>query len=160
MSDVEETFPAEPALEFVFEARVKVAPPIQMGEADGAQRRIIPIRGGPVDGPRLQGEVLDFGADWQAIRGDGLTNVLARYVIRAGDGTMISVVNTGIRRASEPVIRRLLAGEPVDPSLVYFRAAPVFEVGPGPHQWLGENLFITAGRRRPESVELRFYLVR
>ncbi len=160
MSAATEIFPDEPELEFVFAAAVQVAPPMKLGGADGFERRIVPILGGPVDGPRLKGEVLGFGADWQQVRGDGLTRVLARYLIRAEDGTMIGVVNQGVRRASEPVIRRLLAGEAVDPSLVYFRAAPVFEVGEGPHAWLAENLFVCAGRRRPDVVELRFYRVR
>ena len=155
----EELFPFEPSLELAFEARVLVAPPVMLGEADGKQRRIVPILGGRVEGARLKGEVLAGGADWQAIRSNGVTEVLARYVIRADDGAMISVVNAGIRRASEPVIRRLLAGEAVDPALVYFRAAPIFEVGPGPHAWLTEQLFISAGVRRPDSVEIRFYNV-
>lgn len=155
-----ETFPAEPSLEFVFEARVRVDPPLELGEADGIRRRIVPIRGGRIEGPRLAGEVLPGGADWQSIRPDGLTQVLARYVIRADDGSLISVKNEGVRRASGPVIRRLLAGEPVDPSLVYFRAAPSFETGAGPHAWLTENLFVSGGVRRPDSVEIRFYVVR
>ncbi len=159
MTRDDERFAADPSFEFVFEARVKVAQPLLLGEAGGLQRRIVPILGGVVEGPRLQGEVLAGGADWQGIRPDGVTQVLARYVIRAADGTMISVVNQGVRRASEAVIRRLLAGEPVDPALVYFRAAPTFEVGEGPHAWLTENLFVTAGARRPDSVELRFYRV-
>ncbi len=160
MSQPPEQFPAEPALELVFEVRVQVDPPQILGPAGGLDRRIVPIRGGVVEGPRLRGEVVPGGADWQAIRPDGVTQVLARYVIRAEDGAMISVVNRGIRRASEPVIRRLLAGEPVDPAFVYFRAAPTFEVGPGPHAWLTENLFITSGVRRPDSVQIKFYVVR
>jgi hypothetical protein len=155
----DERFPFEPALALVFQARVLVDPPLLLGEVGGTQRRIVPIRGGRIEGERLQGEVLPGGADWQAIRPNGVTEVLARYVIRADDGAMISVVNSGIRRASEPVIRRLLAGDAVDPALVYFRAAPVFEVGPGPHAWLTEQLFVSAGVRRPDSVEIRFYSV-
>ena len=156
----EERFPLEPSLELAFEAQVLVDPPLMLGEVDGRQRRIVPIRGGRVEGARLNGEVLAGGADWQAIRANGVTQVLARYVIRADDGAMISVVNAGVRRASELVIRRLLAGQPVDPELVYFRAAPTFEVGPGPHAWLTEQLFISAGVRRPDSVHIRFYIVR
>jgi len=156
----QETFPLEPSLEFVFAARGAVDPPMVLGEVSGVQRRIVPIRGGPVEGPRLKGEVLPFGADWQNVRGDGTTEVLARYVIRAEDGTMIQVVNQGVRRASPPVIRRLLAGERVDPALVYFRATPTFDAPEGPHRWLTENLFVTAGQRRPDSVEIRFYAVR
>jgi hypothetical protein len=156
----EETFPLEPSLEFVFAAKVRVDPPMILADEAGVQRRVVPILGGPVEGPRLKGEVLPFGADWQVVREDGTTEVLARYIIRTEDGTMISVVNQGIRRASPAVIRRLLAGERVDPSQVYFRAAPTFEAPDGPHRWLAENLFITAGQRRPDSVEIRFYVVR
>src|SRR6516225_7055958 len=126
-----ETFPAEPELEFVFEVRARVSPPLELGEVDGLQRRIVPIDGGMVQGPRLQGEVLAGGADWQAIGPGGVTRILARYVIRAEDGTMISVENKGVRRADPQTMRRLLAGEPVDPALVYFRAAPSFEAPAG-----------------------------
>jgi hypothetical protein len=155
-----ETFPAEPELEFVFEVRAKVAPPLELGEVDGLQRRIVPIEGGVVEGPRLRGEILPGGADWQAIGPGGLTRILARYVIRAEDGAMISVENKGVRRAAPETMRRLLAGELVDPGLVYFRAAPTFEAPDGPHGWLNENLFVSAGRRRPDSVEIRIYRVR
>ncbi len=154
-----ETFPAEPGLEFVFEVRAHVAPPIELGEAGGMKRRIVPVGAGVVDGPRLKGEVIAGGADWQAIREDGTTQILARYVIRAEDGTMIQVENKGVRRAAPETMKRLLAGERVDPSLVYFRAAPTFEVGAGPHQWLTENLFVSAGKRAPDGVEIRIYRV-
>jgi hypothetical protein len=155
-----ETFPAEPELEFVFEVRARVSRPLELGEVDGLARRIVPIEGGTVDGPALKGEVLAGGADWQAIRPDGLTRILARYVIRAEDGTMISVENRGVRRAAPETIRRLLAGERVDPSLVYFRAAPTFEAPEGPHGWLMQNLFVSAGKRAPDGVEIRVYKVR
>jgi hypothetical protein len=160
MSAPEETYPFEPELEFVFEVRARVSPPIELGEVDGTKRRIVPIDGGVVDGPRLKGKVVAGGADWQRIHGDGLTEILARYVIETDDGALISVVNQGIRRASAPVMKRLLAGERVDPSLIYFRAAPTFEVGEGPHAWLGRNLFISAGKRAPDGVEIKVYMVR
>jgi hypothetical protein len=155
-----ETFPAEPELEFVFQVRARVAPPLELGAVDGLQRRIVPIEGGVVEGPRLSGEVVPGGADWQAILPGGLTRILARYVIRAEDGAMISVENKGVRRAAPETMARLLAGERVDPSLVYFRAAPTFEAPDGPHGWLNENLFVSAGRRAPDAVEIRIYRVR
>lgn len=155
-----EVFPEEPDLEFVFEVHARVSPPLELGEVDGLARRIVPIDGGTVDGPRLKGEVLAGGADWQAIRPDGLTQILARYVIRAEDGTMIQVENKGVRRAEPATMKRLLAGERVDPSLVYFRATPTFEAPEGPHGWLNENLFVSAGKRRPDGVEIRIYRVR
>ena len=144
----------------MFEVHARVSPPLELGEAAGMTRRIVPIDGGTVDGPRLKGEVLAGGADWQAIRPDGLTQILARYVIRAEDGTMIQVENKGVRRAEPATMKRLLAGERVDPSLVYFRATPTFEAPEGPHGWLNENLFVSAGKRRPDGVEIRIYRVR
>jgi hypothetical protein len=154
-----ETFPAEPELEFVFEARARLEPPVELGEQGGLRRRIVPIRDGVVEGPRLRGQILPGGADWQAIHADGVTEILARYVIRADDGAMISVENRGVRRASPETMRRLLGGERVDPALIYFRAAPTFEVGEGPHAWLAQNLFVTAGTRLPDAVQIRFYRV-
>lgn len=148
-----------PALDFVFDLDVKVAPAQELGEAGGGRRRVIPITGGTVKGPRMSGVVLAGGADWQTIRADGTTLLQARYTIQAADGQVIGVINTGVRRASPEVVKRMTAGEIVDPSLYYFRASPVFEVGPGPHQWLTENLFVSVGERLPDLVRLKVYKV-
>jgi hypothetical protein len=42
--------------------------------------------------------VIPGGADWQVVRDDGVGELVARYSIRTGDGTEITVVNRGIRR--------------------------------------------------------------
>ena len=103
------------------------------------------------------GEVLTGGADWQTIRDDGVTLLQARYTIRMDDGATIGVINTGVRRAAPEVVARLTAGEVVDPSLYYFRATPVFEVGSGPYRWLTESVFVSLGERLPDLVRLKVY---
>src|SRR6185437_5769376 len=85
-----------PTLEFVFEARVRVAAPLLLGEAGGTARRIVPILGGEVSGPRLTGHVLPGGTDWQVVEPDGLVALTARYTIEAADGTLIAVENQGL----------------------------------------------------------------
>jgi hypothetical protein len=116
--------------------------------------------GGQVEGPRFKGVILPGGADWQALRiGDGNTQLCARYTLRHEDGTLVSVINTGVRRGPAEVMARLAAGERVDPSLYYFRASPQFDVQPGPHGWLMENTFVCTGRRWPQSVGLDVYQV-
>ena len=87
-------------------------------------------------GVRLAAEVVPGGADWQYVRADGVVELEARYSIRTGDGVEIAVVNRGLRRASPEVMERLNRGEIVDPALVYFRTAPVFEAPAGPYAWL------------------------
>ena len=54
-----------PELRFAFEIDVEVATPLDLGQTQVGHRRIIPIAGGLVSGPKLQGRILAFGADWQ-----------------------------------------------------------------------------------------------
>ncbi|WP_176484564.1 DUF3237 domain-containing protein [Sphingomonas spermidinifaciens] len=150
----------EPRLEFAFQADVALGPIQELGVIDGIRRRIVPIVGGTVTGPRLSGVVMPGGADWQGIRaGDGLTRVFAHYWLKADDGQAISVQNTGLRRAPAAVMQRMMAGEVVPPKSYYFRACPSFEVGDGPHRWLGENIFVCVGARLPDRAIVRVYTV-
>jgi hypothetical protein len=148
---------AAPGLTHRFDLSVRVAEPQELGEVGGGRRRVIPILGGAVTGPALRAEVLAGGADWQTIRPDGLTLLQARYTLKAEDGAVIGVINTGVRRAAPEVVRRLTAGEIVDPALYYFRTTPVFEVGPGPHQWLTESIFVGIAERYPDLVKVRVF---
>lgn len=152
--------PTSPTLEAVFTAEVTVGAAIETRGNLDVRRRIIPILGGAVRGPRLVGEVLTLGADWQLIEDEGsIIRLVARYAIRASDGAVITVVNRAIRRASAAVTARLAAGEAVDPALYYFRGAPSFEAPPGPHRWLSESLFVCSGTRAPRAVVIDFYRV-
>jgi len=150
----------QPGLDFVFRVTVTVDTPQELGVYYNQRKRIVPITGGVVEGPRFNGTVLPGGADWQTLRvGDGNTQVYARYTLRHEDGTLVSVVNSGVRRGPAEVLAKLAAGEEVDPSLYYFRASPQFDVQPGPHGWLMENTFVCVGKRWPQSVELDVYQV-
>jgi Protein of unknown function (DUF3237) len=146
-----------PTLRLVFTARIEVAAPVEQGIVDGIRRRFIAITGGDVSGPRLSGIVLSGGGDWQSIHPDGLTDLFARYSIKADDGTIIAITNPGIRVASPEIIARLAAGEDVNPSLYYFRTTPRFEVATGGHDWLRRQIFVGHGIRKPNEVILECY---
>jgi hypothetical protein len=148
-----------PSLTYAFSARITLAPPVETGEVDGARKRFIAITGGSVYGPRLQGEVLAGGGDWQTILPGGLTDLDTRYSFKAKDGTIIAIRNPGVRTASPEVIERLAKGESVDPSLYYFRTTPRFEVKAGPHEWLRRKMFVARGIRKPDHVVIDFYEV-
>lgn len=154
--------PAAPAptLEYAFTATVLVAAPVEMGQADGGRKRFIAITGGKVEGPRLTGEVLNAGGDWQVIEPTGLARVEAHYFLKASDGTVIEVTNPGVRVASPEVTERLAKGELVDPSEYYFRTTPSFKVTNGPHEWLRRGAFVAGGVRKPDRVLIDFYLVK
>lgn len=150
-----------PTLEFVFRQELTLGPPVETGTFDGLRRRVIPIVGGRVRGPGFQGEVLPGGADWQTVGvADGLALIHARSTLKHADGTVVSMVNEGVRRGPPEVMARLGAGvERVDPASYYFRCTPRFEVQPGPHRWLAEHAFVCVGKRWPEGVHLDVYKV-
>jgi len=67
------------------------------------------------------------------------------------------VRNAGIRHAPPDVMRQLLAGEPADPALVYFRTVPTFETSAPALQWLTRSIFVGVGERYPSEVVVRFW---
>lgn len=148
-----------PPLTWVFSARITLGPPVERGTVDGQRKRFIAITGGDVTGPKLTGTVLPGGGDWQSIHEDGLTELDARYSLKASDGTVIAVTNVGVRVASPEIIKRIAAGEDVDPALYYFRTTPRFEVAEGPHIWLRRSAFIARGIRKPDHVVIEFFRV-
>ena len=146
-------------LTHAFTAFVDAGVPLELGAVGTGRRRIIPILGGSVSGPRLAATILPGGADWQIIRPNGTAEVVARYTLQATDGTLIAVTNTGLRRGPPEVIARLAAGEPVDPAEYYFRTAPVFAAPPGPHAWLCETIFVATGERHAKQVVIKVFAV-
>jgi hypothetical protein len=149
--------PAPPGLAFAFELRVRVGAPVEIGEVAHGRRRIVPILGGTVDGPMLKGTVPSGGADWQMIQPDGFSELDTRYTIETDKGQIVYVQNAGIRHAAPDVMQKLLAGQIVDPKLVYFRTVPKFETSVPELQWLARSVFVGVGERFPEEVVVRFF---
>lgn len=115
--------------EFAFEALVGIAPPTPMGATALGRRRFIGITGGAFKGPRIEGEVIPGGADWQTVRADGVTVIEAIYALKTSDGAVIAVRNLG-----------LVA--PVDGGPPYVRTTPSFDAPQGPHDWLNRSIFV------------------
>jgi hypothetical protein len=148
-----------PQLEFIFAADVTVDPPLDVGNIGKGTRRFVPIAGGEVSGPKLRGEVLRGGGDWQIIRDDGVAELEARYTLRTEDGALIFVRNYGLRHGPRHVIAALAAGETVDHSSYYFRGATFFETGAAQYVWLTKQIVVCVGEREPARVRLKFYQV-
>jgi len=146
-----------PALTLAFTLHVQVGPPMELGEVPAGRRRIIPILGGTFDGPLLRGKVLAGGADWQIVQPDGLAKLDTRYALQTEDGKLIYIQNAGLRHASPEVTKKLLAGEPVDPSQVYFKTVPTFETAAPDLQWLTRSIFVGTGERYPTEVVIRVW---
>jgi hypothetical protein len=149
----------KPQLEPLMEVSATLDPPIVVGATPAGLRRVVPITGGTFEGARLRGTVLGGGADWQIVRADGVATIEAQYLLRTEDGVLIEVRNRGLRHGPEEVMRRLAAGEDVDPASYYFRAVPAFTAPAGPYEWLNRSIFLCSGARYASTVKLWFYRV-
>ena len=159
MSDATAPTLAAPALELVARLQLQVGAPVEVGPTPRGVRRLIPIVGGQVLGPRLTGSVLPGGSDVQLVRADGVAEIEARYVIELDDGARVFVHDTGVRHAPPQVMAALARGERVDPGAVYFRSRVSFETDAPEHVWLTRDLFVGTGARLPDRVVLAFHHV-
>jgi hypothetical protein len=150
---------APPPLQFFADLSVHVASPQEVGQAVHGRRRVIPILGGEVQGQGWSARVLPGGADFQLILNPRMAELDARYVIETDGGDLIYVQNRAVRTAAPEVMARLVRGEMVDPSEVYFRCSPCFETTSASLGWISERLFLGTGARQPDKVVMRFFEV-
>ncbi|MGO2112284.1 MAG: DUF3237 domain-containing protein [Pseudoclavibacter sp.] len=154
------TPPPAPTLTFFATAEVSVGEAIDLGETIDGRRRVIPIHGGTVTGDGWAGRVLDAGADFQQYPTDETAYLQAMYVMEADDGTRLFVDNRALRTGSKEDLAKLVSGEQVDPSRIYFRFTPrITSRVDGPFAWVNTTLFIGTGVRLPDAVQLSFYAV-
>lgn len=149
----------KPDLELAFEAQAMLAAPLVVGTTPQGARRVIPITGGTFSGAAMRGVILAGGADWQYQRPDGVTVLEAKYLLRTDDDVLIQVSNYGLRHGPEDIMRRVAAGESVDPSAYYFRASPSFSAPSGRYEWLNRSIFVCSGVRHASAVSLWMYRV-
>jgi Protein of unknown function (DUF3237) len=151
-----------PALQHVLDLTVYVATPIEAGTVVGlnsrGKRRIIPITGGTATG-HVTGKVLPGGADFQIVVSETTTDLDARYMIELDNGEHIFVQNRALRRGSAADISKLVRGEAVDASAIYFRCVPTFEVSSPALEWLTQSIFVGTGARYPDRVQLSIFRV-
>jgi hypothetical protein len=150
-----------PVLEtkYVFTIAALIGPVTTAGEIGHGVRRIIPIIGGEVRGPDVNGKVLAFGADFQIIRPNELIDLEAKYAFETDDGAIISVENHGIRFGPVELLQKLKRGEPVDPKLIYFRTVPKFETGHEKYRWLMQHIFVASAARHADRVVIDVHMV-
>ena len=70
---------------------MELDPAMAVGETALGIRRIIPIIGGSVSGPKIKGTIVRGGADWQTLRLDGVTDLEAHYQFKTDDGFMVYI---------------------------------------------------------------------
>jgi len=137
-----------------------------------AGRVFVPVIGGEIWGPRLQGRIVPYGgADYAGSHG-----LDASYMLEAADGAMIYIHNRGYMKrldgSKAPRIpgRPRAAGEAPNQNFVAppdsqvplrMRLAPVFDAPKGPHEWLSRTVIVGHGGRYtdPDHTIFTYYEV-
>lgn len=146
--------------EFLFRIVLSVGAPQMVGTARNGELRIVPVTGGSAEGPRFKGEVLPgSAADWLRVDPDGTAHMDVRLTLRAEGGGLVYMHYSGIRTGAPEVLRRLNAGEAVDPSEYYFRTAIRFETGAPDLAWMNRILAVGVGQRPPSGPTYDVYAV-
>jgi len=144
---------------YAFTITARIGEVVSAGETGHGVRRIIPIVGGEVRGPDVNGKVCPFGADFQIIRPNELIELEAKYAFETDDGAIVYVENKGIRFGPVELLQKLKRGEPVDPKLIYCRTHPKFETGHDKYRWLMEHVFVGSAARHADRVVIDVHRV-
>jgi hypothetical protein len=131
-----------------------LSPALEFGLIEGVKKRIVPIVGGTLLGPRIRAEILNVGGDWEFVLSDGVAFMNMPYVLRTSDQTLISVAHAGIRRSPRPIL-----DEPGTFTPYYCRVMPRFDAPNGPYQWLRESFFVGVATRRDDSADIDYFTV-
>ena len=156
-----------PALdsEFLFQMRVKLAPPMDIGSGPNGHRMIFMGRSGTIEGPRIKGYVMPMsGGDWSRIRADGSGALDVRLTLKTDDGAVIYMTYLGRMVASDDDMRYALDfSKPDDPDgarRYYFRTNPLFETGDDRYAWLNHVVAVGKGRTGDDGVIYDVFAVR
>lgn len=151
--------PAPPALVPMTHIRCEVGTLVTLGPAKYGERRYVPLGGGTVRGPELNGTLVEGGVDWQVNRADGALDIAAHYVIRTDDGALIEVQSDGMRHGPPAVMARLARGEAVGRDEYFFRTVMRFQTGAPAWLHLNKVLALAVGQREARAVLLDVYRI-
>jgi hypothetical protein len=133
-----------PQLQFVYECDATLSPAVELGKTVEGQRRIIPITGGTVRGPKIRAELLHGGWDWNLSRNDGAGSVEAAYYMKTDDSVLIRIVNKGVGGGGSSPPATSANGE-----RFFMFTTPSFEAPMGKYDWLNRSVFVgTLGARK------------
>ena len=130
---------------------------VTLGQTAYGERRFVPLGGGTVRGPELNGSLVEGGVDWQVGRSDGALEIEAHYVLKLDDGSLVEVTSSGLRHGPPEVMAQLARGESVPGDAYFFRTLIRFTTGSPAWAHLNKVMAIARGSRQAHQVILDVY---
>jgi hypothetical protein len=140
--------PAETTMlpvEFLFTMRAALDGPTIIPSAPHGTRILVPVTGGEVTGPKVNGTLRAQGGDWVTMRADGSAQLDVRLTILTDDGAAILMEYKGVLSTGDD--RKA-------------RVAPLFQTGDERYAWLNGVQAIAIGVTGQGDVTYEVYAVR
>jgi hypothetical protein len=99
--------------------------------------RIVNVKGGWANGPKIKARIIAPGADWLQPLPSGVTRIDVRLTMLTDDEQLIFISYNGVIAHSEQSAAKMARGEPVTHAdALYFVVAPTFRTGAEKYAWL------------------------
>jgi hypothetical protein len=149
---------AELPVEHLFDMKVDLEP-AQLIETAVGNRMIFISKGGRIEGPRLNGELLPGGGDFLNIGTDLVGRADIRATIRTDDDALIYYTGLGVIKIPADGLQRLADGERIPFEESYVRIAPRWETSDERYAWLSETVAISHNELSQDHIDYRIYKV-
>ena len=159
----QQIFAQELKSDFLFDLEINVKPPQVVGPVLKGTRLIFPFKDGFVKGDKINGKILESGADWGLVLDSTTFSVDVRATIETDDGALIYMTYSGYNHTNAKSFAIISAGKgsELSPSDYYFRTCVSFETGAPRYAWLNHIVAIGVGRfPAAGKVAYRIYAIK
>ena len=125
--------------------QVDTAHSAQIGATPNGHRTIAPIKAGTFSGDRLNGNVLNGGADWVRTRPDGALIIDVRLTLKTDDEALIYLSYEGRFIGGVEAMQALARGQTLDPDAYSLLTVAKFECGADRYSWLNDVIAVGVG---------------
>ncbi|NSL87624.1 DUF3237 domain-containing protein [Chitinophaga sp. Mgbs1] len=138
--------------EFLLDLEIDLNPAQQVGQVLKGTRTIYPFKGGAVKGDKINGKILESGADWGLVLDSNTFKIDVRATVKTDDDALIYVTYSGFKHSN---------GKSTAPADDYFRTAVSFETNAPKYAWLNHTVAVGVGRLPgPGKVAYRIYAIK
>jgi len=146
-----------PSLQFLFHLECDMDVFHHIGPGPHGDRSTVIFKGGRFEGPRLRGEILPGGGDWEIVRDDEAAGTQTahldtRYNLQTHDGAVIYLQTTGVRTGRKEVLEKLGEDEGIGADEFKMRLHCTMETGDERYRWVNDRVFVASSGRSGSRV--------
>ncbi|KAK5702207.1 hypothetical protein LTR17_022515 [Elasticomyces elasticus] len=144
-----------PSLRFLFHLECDMEAFRHIGQGPYGDRSTVIFKTGRFEGPRMRGEILPGGGDWEIVRDHDdqqTAHLNTRYNLVTHDGATIYLQTTGTRTGKKSVLSKLGDDISITPDQFKMRLNLTMETGDPRYSWINQGVFVASSGRVGDQV--------